>query len=186
MKRLGLALTAPLLLLGLALAGCGGSSDGGDGIASAGTDPTATPSAAATGEPPSDDPNERRLQLTKCLRDNGLEVDDFDPNGGLPEAGKAFATADPEKRDAAFDACRQYAGGADQQAAMSEENKAKTLEYVRCLREQGVDIADPDPETGRPQTKDLQKFINPDEKMKQAMDACGDLRKGLGGGGQTR
>lgn len=47
------------------------------------------------------------------------------------------------------------------------------LAFTQCMRDHGVDMADPDPTTGRPQVGD---GVDPDSPAYQeAMDACADL-----------
>ncbi|HVQ95675.1 MAG TPA: hypothetical protein VMU51_31910 [Mycobacteriales bacterium] len=171
-RRLGL-LTAALVAVPLALAGCGSSGGADDGIASAGG--PAQGSAAGTATPAAD-PQERRLQLTRCLRDHGVNISDSGGDRG------ALATMDPKVRQAALEACQQYLTGVDRQALLTPENKQKMLQYLRCLRGHGVDVADPDPNTGLPQKGDYGKFLNPDQKMKDAMKACEQFRPGVGRG----
>jgi hypothetical protein len=177
-RRRMVLLTAAVALMPL-LVGCAGTDDGGDGVAAAeGGSPDAT---ASPGEAPASDPADRQLQFTRCMRDQGIDVPDPDPNGGFGGRG-SLGDVDPEQFRKALEACRQYAGGADGQAGPSEADKQKMLDYIRCLRGEGVDIADPDPETGRPQAGDLQKFLRPDAEMKAAQRACEEHRpEGLGG-----
>lgn len=161
-----MAWTGVLLAL-LAQLGCG--SGGSDSPAGGGS----TASAAA-GEAPAADPEERRLQLTRCLRDNGLDVSDPEPGSGRPGGG-GLQNADPAERQAAFEACQKYATGADGEETSSDDQQ-QMLDYIRCLRGEGVDIADPDPNTGRPQEEDFPKLFDPDQEMRDAMKACERLR----------
>lgn len=130
----------------------------------------ATPSPDS--ESPTPNQEERRLQFTQCLRDHGLDVKDYDPND--PNPFGELRDADPEKRQAAIEACDEYAPGGENGRGLSEEGKAQMLEYVKCLREQGLDIGDPDPNTGLPPMEDLAKFRNGGQKSKDAQEACKD------------
>jgi hypothetical protein len=170
--------TIPLALL--ALSGCGpGGSDGG--VASAGGGAART-SVAPAGEAPAADPDERRLQFTRCLRDHGINISDV-PAGGRPGGGQ-LAGVDRTKLQAAVQACQQYSGGLAGGQTPSPEERQQLLDYIKCLRGKGIDIADPDPKTGRPQQRDFGKFVNPDQQMKDAMAACQQFRpNGLGGRG---
>ena len=168
--RIWPAIVLPLLL-SAALAGCGGEkSDSGD-VATLG-DPTAAPSASAApgGEPASSDDAERWLQFTGCLRDQGLDVQDPAIAGGLP--GLRNQTGDKAKRKAAIAACVQYAPPGVHGGGMSAEDRQKMLNYMQCLRDNGVQVSDPDPSTGLPQRADRDKFRNPDTRMLAAQKAC--------------
>jgi hypothetical protein len=179
MKRrhgsLGAALVIQLAMA--VLAGCGSAGDTDNSIASA-NGGAATTVAAASGEAPAADPDERRLQFTRCMREHGIEVSD--PHAGGRPGGADLAGVDPTKVQAAFEACQQYATGLAGGQTSSAEARQQMLDYIKCLRGQGVDIADPDPTTGRPQEKDFAKFINPDQQMKDAMKACEQKRPGAG------
>jgi hypothetical protein len=170
--------TVPLLALHLlagALVACG-SKDSGNGVASVNGN-SAAPSAKASATPAADDA-ERMLQFTKCLREHGLNVQDPGPDG----QPKLDPNTDPNKRQQALDACRSLAPGALANGGLSNEDRNQMLAFIQCLRAHGIAVDDPDPTTGMPQRKDFNKFRNPDEDMKKAMDACKDKRpQGLGG-----
>jgi hypothetical protein len=156
----------PLLLGGVAACGAKNS---GDGVASVNGTGGAPASASVA---PSMDDQEKLLQFTKCLREHGLNVQDPGPDG----RPKIDPNTDPTKQKAALDACRQYAPGALANGYLSQEDKAAMLAYIQCLREHGITINDPDPNTGMPQRSDIMKFRNPDPAMQKAMDACKDKR----------
>jgi hypothetical protein len=79
------------------------------------------------------------VSYAACLRENGIQVPDPDASGALamPEG---YDRDDPAVR-AAEQAC------ADHLPAVSEEERASNdeemLAMARCMRENGVDIADP-------------------------------------------
>jgi hypothetical protein len=148
------ALAVPLVLA--LLAGC--------------TPSNAKPSPGT--QSPTANQEERRLQFTQCLRDHGLDVKDYDPND--PNPFGELRDADPEKRQAAIEACDEYAPGGENGRGLSEKGKAQMLEYVECLREQGLDIGDPDPSTGLPPMEDLMKLRNGGQQTKDAQKACED------------
>lgn len=161
-------MTGPLLLV--LLAGCGGTSGDGSGIASGKPGETASSGSKSGGEAPSDDPEERMLQFTQCLREQGVDVKDVDPNS---DPMGILRDIDPKLREKAVAACRQYSP-ANQHEGTAEEDKQQTLEFIQCLREQGVEVSDPNPQTGMPQFEDIQRFMNPDDEMAEAMNACAD------------
>jgi hypothetical protein len=165
------------LLLGV-LAGCGSSKSSTDGVAS--VDGSGKP-AASSSEAPALDSEDRALQFANCLRGHGLDVQDPGP-GGRPKLGN---NTDPAKVQAALNACRQYAPDVMASGSLTPEEREQMLAYVKCLREHGIAISDPDPDTGMPQQRDFVKFRQPDAAMKQAQQACVDKQPNflnLGGG----
>jgi hypothetical protein len=163
-------LTAALILvpLLLVLTACSGQSGDDPGIASAEQSDSPSASANPATEAPAEDAEERLLQFTRCLREQGIDVPDS------PDQLMSYLTQlKPQERNAAFEKCGQYAPSG-QHASLSEEEKAQRLEYVRCLRAQGVEIQDPDPATGRFQMDDQHRFLEPDAELAEAMEACTD------------
>src|ERR1700759_445975 len=118
MIALGLALCA----VGLVACGGGGSSSGG--------------SAAAGGSE-----EEVELEFAECMRAHGAEVED-------PRPGKSLVignTDDPATKKA-LGACDGKLGGEGQDlsAEEGEEFKEGWLAFAKCVREHGVDMADPE------------------------------------------
>ncbi len=158
-----------------ALAGCGQTKQSGDGVASVGG---STTPAAISSEPPAADSSDRALQFTKCLRAHGIDVPDPGPDG-RPRLG---GNVDQGKLQAAMQDCRRYAPDVVASGRLGPEEREQMLTYLRCLREHGVTIDDPDPETGMPQRKDLARFRDPDAGMTKAQQACADKRPNFLGG----
>ena len=138
----------------LMVAGCGGSGDG-TGIASlegGSDDPTAT---TATADTTAVDPEQAMLDFAQCMRDQGIDMADptTDENGnfqmmrpsGGGEGGE-FDPADREAMQAAREACSEYLEGLAQQFDRPDmtEMQDLMLEYAACMRENGVDMPDPD------------------------------------------
>jgi hypothetical protein len=165
-RRAWMALTVvPLFLV---LIACSGQSGEDPEVASADQPGSSGSTVNPTSEPPSDDPEERLLQFSRCLRDLGIDVPD-----AQDDLMSYLGSLTPEERNAAMQNCQQYAP-AGQHSSLSEEQKTQRLEYVKCLREQGVDIQDPDPVTGRFQMDDQHRFLAPDAELAEAMQACTD------------
>jgi hypothetical protein len=149
----------PLLSIGLAalllVAACGGvaADDGGLATLESGeSDETTTTTSAATEA----DAEEAALEFSQCMRDNG--VPDFpDPNfteggggiiaGGPDGEGPGF---DPQSDEvqAAFEACGDVLegaafgpGGGNFDATELQDN---LLAMAECLRDQGLEVDDPD------------------------------------------
>lgn len=128
-KRTGLTGVAAAALLLAALAGC--SAPTGEGTADV---PSANGSGVTDAYP------EWELDYTQCLRDNGIDIADPDPVKGVLEQ--------PEHDDAyraAAATCEQEVGGPPTNANgyTDQELYDGMLEYAQCLRDNGVDIADP-------------------------------------------
>lgn len=159
MKRTAnLSVLALVAVLGLAVAGC--SSGGGAQVASlSGTTKTTTASSGQATE-------EEVLKWVQCMRDQGLDIADptVDSNGnlvlgrpgGFGGAGGSSSTTvagsttdqtrpDPSKFQGATAKCgqppRTGGGFSDQDRQAAQDN---LLEMAQCLRDQGLDVADPD------------------------------------------
>ncbi|WP_129841597.1 hypothetical protein [Streptomyces sp. RFCAC02] len=170
MRHLRLALPALVLALGLTACG-GGDDDGGDD------------SAAAAGE--GNTQQQAILDWYACMRDNGVDMPDPDPGEmmiQLPEGSRG----DPEVQ-AAVQACQDTlpnggpGGGGGR--TLTEEQIASLQAFTECMRENGIDMPDPD-STGRlgiPEGADPQGT-----EFQTAMAECQPLAAGapmLFGGG---
>lgn len=181
-RRLAGVLLAVPLTLSLGLAGCGGQDDGGDGIATAGNGAAgASPSAAAS---PTLDPDERRLEFARCMRENGIEMPDPGPDN---EGGVRFRLGegiDPKKAEAAMEKCRQFLPNGGERPNLSPEDQEKLREYAKCMRENGVaEFPDPGADGGIRLNGDLLKIDPDDPKFKAAQEACREFRPQLRQGG---
>lgn len=162
-------IAVPLLLA--ALAGCGGkASAGDDGIASAdsGTsaspDPSSSPSAGA-----SLSPEQRQLKFAQCMRANGVDMPDPDPNGN---PGMVKIDRGDPKFEAAYEKCKEFAPFGNGDRTLSPQDQQRMLDLTKCMREHGINMPDPDPNQGGIKI-DKNSGINPDDpKFKAAMEAC--------------
>jgi hypothetical protein len=139
----------------IALAGCG--SHGGGKAAS-----SATSNAQDTG-----------VKFAQCMRQHGVDMADPKPGEhGVRITGKKL---DDTKVNAAMQACRQYS---PMKAMDPNDPKARDqmLKLTRCLREHGVQIADPQP--GQAIKLQVKKG---DAKTEQAMETCRKLVPPPGG-----
>lgn len=149
----------------LALAGC--AKQEAPGIATAdGGGVAGTPSA---------DPQEMARLLARCMRDNGIEVDDPDGQGVKGVVGQQ-QHFDKQKFAQAMEKCRQYApeGGAPRKA-IAPEDIDLMRRHAQCMREHGFpDWPDPDPVTGAAKWDDPAKAraAKADPGFKGALDAC--------------
>lgn len=131
--HLGAALAVPVLLLSLAACAPASKSAGGS------TSPDK--STAGSFE---DKRFDWELKVTQCLRDEGIEITDPDKEKGVGEFVQDDAFT------AAFKVCSEKIGDPPlpENRASDEEMFQESLKATKCLRENGVDIADPPPEGG--------------------------------------
>jgi hypothetical protein len=176
-----LALTAAFVVpTGLVASGCGGDSDS-SGVAQAETSASSTgttdSTTATTGTGTTADSEQALLNFASCMRKEG--VDFPDPQ---PDSEGNLADVDQGALQAAQEACQdelqgaQGALGADQ----TELNDA-FLEFAQCMRENGVDV--PDPEPGQAPGAGGAQIDQNDPDFQTAIDACQDLIPTPGGDG---
>ncbi len=148
------------LVAAAALSACG-TGDADDGVATAGggTSPRASLS-----------PEDAAVKFARCMREHGVEVPDPGDDGmvviGPGQGGSAQDVAEP------VEACRQYAPGLGPSGGqMSQEDQDRMLAFARCMREQGVDV--PDPQPGGGVQIPLGDGLEPgDPRLKKAQEAC--------------
>ncbi|GAA5047598.1 hypothetical protein HNP84_000341 [Thermocatellispora tengchongensis] len=127
--------------------------------------PSAAPSAPSAA--PSD-PRDKARAFAQCMRDNGVDLPDPDPDGGFDTGGsidrqsEAFRTA--------MEACRAYAPGGDLERA-DPERLDKARAFAKCMRDNGADVPDPDPDGG---FSSLAPEDPDDPAWQKAYAACGD------------
>ena len=190
------------LLLLAALTACGSASADGGGVATLSDGETADTTSEE--EAPTD-PQERALAFAECMRENGVPDfpdPEFDeegnpqfkierrveaPSDGATDApgGEKGFEADPGMQQA-MEACEHLSPLGE----MSEEDvqamQDAAFEYAQCMRDNGVDM--PDPQFyGGGMTQQGPRNINPDDPTFQAaQEACehilGDLRTEARGG----
>jgi hypothetical protein len=123
-----------MLTVSCALTGCGDSGGSKDGIPSGGGPGVAASPRTSAG---TNDP----AQWTKCLRDNGIDVED--PQAGT---GTVQLPAESPALTAAMNKCKQYETGQSGSTGVNpndpkqEEQRRK---FAKCMRDQGVDWPDP-------------------------------------------
>ncbi|WP_248958283.1 hypothetical protein [Sphaerisporangium perillae] len=138
-RRLAMVIAA---LPVLALAGCGGTAkDTGiasvAGRGSSGAAPSASPTTSS-------DP----LKFAQCMREHGIDMEDPKDTGD-GKVSLRINTGDKNKVEAAQKVCGKYMqrGG----GRLNEDNpqtRDAMLQFARCMREHGVDMADPKPGEG--------------------------------------
>jgi hypothetical protein len=83
-----------------------------------------------------------QLKYAKCMRDNGVDIPDpkADGSGMVVLGGGADA-----KSQAAIDKCKQYLPNGGEPKKMSPEELAAMVKYAQCMRKNGIDMPDPNP-----------------------------------------
>jgi len=172
-RRLGAGLA--VTLLALALAACGPSDDApgvasADGGGAGGSGGSGGDAARGSG-----DPADSGRDFARCMREQGVDMADPTEDGVLDlDTGQ-----DPSAAEDAIAACRDHMPSGGEIAGPSAEELDSMRAYAVCMREQGVEMDDPDPATGMagiPQ--------GPKDKVDAAAEVCQEhlssLRAGAG------
>lgn len=183
-------LSSSALSIALLAAGCGGSSDEADAapvivVEDSGTtaDDTTDGSAEVTGAAGTDE--EQALAFAQCMRDDGIDFPDptVNPDGSIDFFGAnreqgGFAQ-DPGFTDA-IESCGALIEGASflPEADDFTEREDMLLEAAECLRDNGVDV--PDPQLGQGTGGPFGEDFDPDDPATAAaIEACQDVFAGL-------
>jgi hypothetical protein len=159
-----------LLLLLAAAAGCSARTNE-PGVATA-----ATAAASARPSPtPSLSDQERQIRFAECMRDHGVNVPDPGSNGGRVQ----IQANDKGKAQAALQACQQYLPGGTLPGPPSAAQLNQMREFAKCMRDHGVNVPDPDPNSGGIRIGGGPGQPGKDDpKLQQAMQACQDKLPG--------
>ncbi|MCG5219592.1 hypothetical protein [Streptosporangium sp. KLBMP 9127] len=143
----------------LALAGCGGTpAETGVASANVGTAKTATPSPTTSSDP---------LKFAQCMRENGVDMKDPDSSGRV----SVMARGDKGQMEKAHKACGKYMQGGGMNKGRANDPKAQDamLAFTKCMREQGIEMADPGAEGGAIK---IQRPKGSEEEFEKAMKSC--------------
>ncbi len=140
--------------LALALTACG--TGGAEGAAP-------SPSAATSQE-------ERSREFAKCMRDNGVDLPDPEP-GGEPGGFGEVDRTDPDF-ERARQACREFLPGGGDLSKLDPGKLDQLRAFTQCMRGNGIDIPDPDPNGGKPEG--LGSIDRTSPAFRAALDACRD------------
>lgn len=180
-----------LTVFALVLAACGTSADG----EVATLEDTGTTAPQSSADPQDDDAEEALLAFAQCMRDNGISEfpdPELDQNGNLQifggggGGGAGQLGADQSTIEAAFDECADLIEGVISEAFRNidqSEFQDNFLEFATCMRDQGIDMPDPDfsggfgpGEGGR---RGLFGDIDPlDPAFQEAAEECQDIFEG--------
>lgn len=155
----------------LALTACGSNGGGNEGVASLnGGDqkPSGQNEQADTG---SDE--DRMRAFAKCMRENGVDMEDPKPGGGV--AMRAAGPDDADRMQKADEACKHLLPNGGKPKPLSPEELDKARQTAKCMREHGIDMPDPDPDN-----PGITIGANGDDpaKMEKAMKECGMVGPG--------
>jgi hypothetical protein len=186
-------LLAAVVVLPLVFAACSASAGTSDGVAS-----LASPDAAAAASASPDassNPEDAMLAFAQCMRDNGVDMPDPQTGGGGVRIGIGQNGIDPggEEFQAAQEACQQFLddAGFGGPRELSQEQLDQQVEFAQCMRDNGIDMPDPQADGGvRIQIRGQSGSggagpggIDPQsEEFQAAMEACEDLRPNFGPG----
>jgi hypothetical protein len=190
------ALAVALLAAGVA---CGGSSGGGVATL-AGSEQAAGQNTSDKAKASDQDPEEAFLDFARCMREHGIDMPDPETAGGgdvvfkaAPGAAAKRLEGKPEEFEAANQECRPLLGDAaparlspEQQQEMQDSMVA----FARCMRENGVDMPDPEFSEGggfamRIGGEDAgPKFDPMSDEFQAAQEKCGEHMPGMKTGGK--
>lgn len=179
-----------ILLLGACfafVAGACGGADVADDVASLAVQ--SEPLELAQAEPV--DTEEALLAFTACMRENGVEMPDpeVDSEGNVSLGFRQAAQTGGLSRQAlqaGFEACGDLIEGVAQQFARPDltEVEDQLLAFAQCMRDQGVDMDDPDlnaaPGGGGP----FGGIDREDPDFQAAAGECEDFLPNVGVGGR--
>jgi hypothetical protein len=166
------------LLVGLGVVGCG-ADDEGKGVASA-RGASGAASASASVSPSvtrAVKPEDARLEFARCMRRNGVDV----PDPGSGDDPKMTRLGGPgvnkERLSAALRECQGLLQAGGVLPDMKDPKvRDKYARFAQCMRENGVDMPDPDPD-GR--LKVPYRGVDR-SRIEKARDACKALLPGTG------
>jgi hypothetical protein len=171
-------LVAASAILMLALTGCSTEKPAG-GVASANGGGSAS-SGPATSTSMSNE--ELGIKFAQCMRDNGVNVPDPDPDGGFGGAvgGPEVDRNSPEFKKG-MDACKQYLPGGGDLSKMDPKLIDQLRQLTQCLRDNGVNVPDPDPNSPMLGLGGMADIDRTSPAFQKAMEACKDKVPGRPG-----
>jgi hypothetical protein len=193
---------AAVALLALSLAACG-SNGGKSQVATAGGTASAS-GGSGTGQKASAMSTEEKMRrFTACMQENGVDMviagaaggvragdkGAAPPKAGSDSGGSGRSLEDDPKFKNAIEACRQYEPSGGEAPKPNPEQLEKLRAFTKCMRENGVDMPDPQGDTGGGAIAlgDGPNGVDPtSSKFKKAEEECRDLMPGRPGSGIGR
>ncbi|WP_407563092.1 hypothetical protein [Streptomyces sp. 184] len=164
------------------LAGCGSGNDDSSQVASVDDEKSGGAKDGKGGEGSSGgsgkDDAAQAQEFVDCMRANGIEMEDPDPQTGELDLQETVgAGADRKALSEGLDACRDVAPQSLQDAEEAGQNPEALEEFTGCMRDNGVAMEDPGPEGIDPEA-----MPTDDADYPSALDTCRDkLVAGSGG-----
>jgi predicted small secreted protein len=158
MKKKDWLVTLTLALCIVGLAACGGGSGGGGESASR---------------------EEAALGFAECMREHGVEMEDPKPGQNI-----TIEDDDPTTKKA-LAACNGKLAGAGQELSAEEDEEFREgwLAFSQCMRDEGIDLADPKfPGSGKV-LLGIAGIDTTSPAFEAAKEACGDEAPAQTGGG---
>ena len=172
------------LLAIVAFTACTGGTANPSGVASLGSQ---SPAPATSTEPEASvDPEDAALAFAQCMREHGVDMPDpqVGSNGEMSfSIGAGPGKLDRSKLQEAQEACQDLMPtGLGKPGEIPQEQRDAMLAFAQCMREHGIDMPDPQFETGGmvmiggPDEDGAgPKFDPRSEQFQAAEEACGDL-----------
>jgi hypothetical protein len=149
-QRRVIALLPAFAVLAAAAAGCGGSGSEPEVAELPEAAETAQVEGATTTTAAPRDPRDALVDFTRCLREQGIDIPDPDFDATPAEVRERLREAgidvDDPRLQAAVRVCQPLLVGILQSLSPEQVQAFRDafVEYARCMREQGVDLPDPD------------------------------------------
>ncbi|ONI90554.1 hypothetical protein ALI22I_12155 [Saccharothrix sp. ALI-22-I] len=159
----------------LALTACGTPPEGDKVASVSGGASTSSPvPVAGDGELDED----KMRAFAKCMRENGVDMPDpeFDGKGGV--AARAGGAIDQEAMKKAEEACKEFMPSGGEMREPSPEEMDKMREQIKCLRDKGFEVEEPDFDNGAA----IGLPFDDSEESRKAMEECGFGTGAVAGG----
>ncbi|MER6200166.1 hypothetical protein ABT234_22690 [Streptomyces sp. NPDC001586] len=114
---------------------------------------------------------DRAVKMRQCLREHGIDVPDPEP-GQDPRGMTLGGGADPQKMQEAMKACGM--GGPGSGKEPTQEEKDQELKWIRCMRENGVALKDPEYNGGMKSATEIPK--GQEKAFEEAQKKCETAR----------
>jgi hypothetical protein len=146
------------------LGGCANSADDGNKVASIST--SATPGDQQSNDGKTDE--DKMREFAACMREHGIDMED--PTSGPGGGGMSISVdaKDEGKMKAADEACRPLLPNGGKPPKLDAAQLDELRELAKCLREHGLDVAEPSADDPGISIKDGDKA-----KVDAAHQACG-------------
>ncbi|MGC5566896.1 hypothetical protein ACPYPG_29100 [Streptomyces sp. FR-108] len=121
---------------------------------------------------------DKAVEYRKCLRDNGLKVPEPDPKKGGMQKGLTITESEKGKAEKAFKACKDKAPNGGRPQEVSQADKDNALKFAKCMRDNGVNMPDPQfNKGGASRAMPMPKTDADKKKFEKALKACEGLNR---------